>query len=84
MRAGYEFKGASALEQVKKSQVPVLFIHGSEDNFVHTDMVYELYEACQSPKEILVIQGAGHGEAYKMDPNLYFDTVFTFLEKECS
>lgn len=84
LRAGYEFKGASALEQVKKSQVPILFIHGSEDNFVHTDMVYELYEACQSPKEILVIQGAGHGEAYKMDPNLYFDTVFTFLEKECS
>ena len=84
LRAGYEFNGASALEQVKKSQVPILFIHGSEDNFVHTDMVYELYEACQSPKEILVIQGAGHGEAYKMDPNLYFDTVFTFLEKECS
>lgn len=84
LRAGYEFKSASALEQVAKSQVPILFIHGSEDNFVHTDMVYELYDACQAPKELLVIQGAGHGDAYKMDPELYFHTVFSFLEKECS
>lgn len=84
LRAGYEFKSASALEQVTKSQVPILFIHGSEDNFVHTDMVYELYDACQAPKELLVIQGAGHGDAYKMDPELYFHTVFNFLEKECS
>lgn len=84
LRAGYEFKSASALEQVAKSQVPILFIHGSEDNFVHTDMVYELFDACQAPKDLLVIQGAGHGDAYKMDPELYFHTVFSFLEKECS
>lgn len=84
LRAGYEFKSASALEQVAKSQVPILFIHGSEDNFVHTDMVYELFDACQAPKELLVIQGAGHGDAYKMDPELYFHTVFSFLEKKCS
>lgn len=84
LRAGYEFKSASALEQVAKSQVPILFIHGSEDNFVHTDMVYELFDACQAPKDLLVIQGAGHGDAYKMDPELYFHTVFSFLEKKCS
>lgn len=84
LRAGYEFKSASALEQVAKSQVPILFIHGSEDNFVHTDMVYELFDACQAPKDLLVIQGAGHGDAYKMDPELYFHTVFSFIEKKCS
>ena len=80
IRAGYEFKEASALEQVKKSSVPILFIHGSEDNFVHTEMVYELYDACASEKELLVVEGAGHGEAYSMDPELYFDTVFGFLK----
>ena len=80
IRAGYEFKEASALEQVKKSSVPILFIHGSEDNFVHTEMVYELYDVCVSQKELLVVEGAGHGEAYSMDPELYFDTVFGFLE----
>lgn len=82
-RAGYSFKEASAVDQVAKSEVPILFIHGSEDNFVHTEMVYELYEACTAPKDILVVEGAGHGEAYRMDPELYFDTVFGFLKKEC-
>ena len=80
VRAGYGFTEASALEQVAKAAVPVLFIHGSEDNFVYTDMVYDLYDACRTPKDLLVVEGAGHGESYAMDPALYFDTVFGFIE----
>lgn len=83
VRAGYGFREASALEQVEKNKLPMLFIHGSEDTFVHTDMVYELYDVCNAPRELLVVEGAGHGEAYTMDPELYFDTVFTFLDEEC-
>lgn len=83
VRAGYEFKSASSVKQVEKSQVPMMFIHGSEDTFVHTDMVYEVYEACPTPKDLLVVEGAGHGEAYIMDPDLYFGRVSEFLEKEC-
>lgn len=81
VRAGYGFKEASAVKQVAKSTVPILFIHGSADNFVHTDMVYEVYEACQTVKDILIVEGAGHGEAYRMDPELYFQTVFDFLDQ---
>lgn len=83
IRAGYGFKEASAVNQVAKSTVPILFIHGSEDNFVHTEMVYKLYAACTSPKDILIIEGAGHADSYRMDPDLYFDTVFKFLEINC-
>lgn len=83
VRAGYGFREASALNQVAKSDVPILFIHGSEDNFVHTDMVYELYEACSSSKELLVVEGAGHGQSYAKDPDLYFGTVFAFIDREC-
>ena len=83
VRAGYSFKEASALRQLEKATVPILFIHGSEDNFVRTDMVYTLYDACPTEKELLVVEGAGHGEAYAMDPELYFDTVFGFIERVC-
>lgn len=83
LRAGYTFGEASALEQVRKSSVPILFIHGSEDNFVHTEMVYELYEACSAPKDLLVVEGAGHGESYSMDPDGYFGKVFDFLRQNC-
>ena len=42
LRAGYSFKEASALEQVKKSNTPTLFIHGGADKFVPYSMVNEL------------------------------------------
>ena len=83
IRAGYDFSDASALEQVKKATVPMLFIHGSEDNFVMTHMVYTLHEACPTAKDILIIDGAGHGEACVMDPDTYFGTVFSFIEENC-
>ena len=80
LRAGYSFAEASSLKQIEKAQVPVLFIHGSEDNFVHTDMVYQVYEACPTDKELLVVEGAGHGNSFNHTPDTYFEAVFRFLE----
>ena len=79
LRAGYGFKEASALKQIKKTRLPVLFIHGSEDNFVHTESVYSLYEACMVRKELYVSEGAGHGDAYYMEPEEYVGRVFGFI-----
>ena len=84
LRAGYSFSEASALQQIAKAQVPVLFIHGSEDNFVHTDMVYRLYDACPTEKQLLVVDGAGHGNSSNHAPDLYFETVFGFLDAHMS
>ncbi len=81
LRAGYSFSEASSLEQVRKAKVPMMFIHGEKDNFVHTEMVYPLYEACPTEKQLLVVEGAGHGSSYSMDPELYFGSVFDFLAK---
>lgn len=81
IRAGYDIKEASALEQVKKASVPMLFIHGSEDTYVPTEMVYELYEACPSEKELYVVEGAGHGASTDINPEAYYDKVFNFLNK---
>ena len=79
LRAGYSFREASALEQVKKAQIPMLFIHGSEDNFVRADMVYPLYDACPTAKALYVAEGAGHGQALFIDPDAYEQQVFDFL-----
>lgn len=79
LKAGYTFREASALKQVKKAQVPILFIHGGADTFVPTDMVYELYEACPTEKELVVIPNAAHAMAYFEDPALYDDVVEKFV-----
>lgn len=81
IRAKYNFEEASALEQVKKSKTPMLFTHGGNDNYVPTEMVYRLYEAAQCEKDILVIEGADHGSAPDVDPETYYEKVFSFLGK---
>ncbi len=81
LRVGYGFKEASAYEQIKKAKVPVLFIHGSKDNFVNTDMSERLFDACPSGKKMYIAEGAGHGESYFIDPEAYNTVVFGFLKE---
>lgn len=80
IRGGYDIRKASALEAVKKSTLPVLLIHGEEDEFVPVQMARELYEAVPGDKELLVVSGAGHAQAPDKDPEKYYGTVFSFLE----
>lgn len=79
MRAGYDLYEASALEQLKKSKTPILFIHGDVDTFVPFEMLEEVYEAAPVAKEKLIIEGAGHGEAEKVNPELYWKTIWNFV-----
>ena len=81
VRDGYDFKQASAVEQVKKSHIPTLFIQGSKDELVPYGMLNELYSAANCEKEILTIQGAGHALSSSVAPELYWNTVETFLKK---
>lgn len=80
IRAGYTFSEASAINQVKKTKVPILFIHGLEDTFVKTYMCNELYEACPTKKDIMIVDGADHGVSIYRDPEGYFAKIEGFLE----
>ena len=80
LRAGYSFEEASAVEQVKKTSLPIFFIHGEKDTFVPVEMVHELYEAANGEKELYIVPGAEHGNAYDADPEIYEKKVAEFLE----
>lgn len=84
LRGGYDLKDASALEAVKKTRLPVLIIHGDQDDMVPVEMAYELYEAAGGEKELLIVPGAGHAQAVDKDSEAYYDTVFDFLDKNIS
>lgn len=79
--AGYGLDECNAREEVGKAKVPVLFIHGDADTFVPCSMVYELYDACRSPKELLVIKGASHAEAYYKDTGSYEAAVGRLIDR---
>jgi fermentation-respiration switch protein FrsA (DUF1100 family) len=80
-RAGYSFEEASALEQVKKATVPILFIHGEADDFVPFEMVHALYNACPAAKELFTVKGAVHGGAYETAPDEYESRINNFTAK---
>ena len=82
-RAGYDFQeDTNALEAVSKVKIPMLFIHGGDDNFVPTYMVHELFDACSAPyKDKLVVDGAGHGLSYFMDKESYEKKMDEFIAK---
>ena len=79
IRAGYSFEEASAIVQVKKNKLPILFIHGEEDTFVPVEMVHELYEATTSEKALYLVPEAEHGNAYDKNPELYENKIAKFL-----
>ena len=76
--AGYGFREASALEQVKKTSVPIFFIHGDIDAYNPTYMAYSLYEAAAGEKELWIVQNANHGMAYYIDPSEYANRIRAF------
>lgn len=80
VRGGYNLKDASAINAVKKSNTPTLFIHGDADAMISVQMSKDLYEAANCRKELLIVEGAGHAQAMDKDPDLYYDTIKTFLE----
>ena len=79
IRAGYNIKKASALDQVKKSKTPILFIHGDADDFVPEYMCEQLYEAANCKKEKLIIEGAGHTDPKYKEPETYYNKIFEFI-----
>ena len=81
LRDGWNFKEASALDQVRKCTRPMLFIHGDDDDFVPTDMVIPLYEAHHGPKQIWITKGVAHAESYADYPEEYTDTIKQYLNK---
>ncbi|TLG74229.1 alpha/beta hydrolase [Culicoidibacter larvae] len=81
IRAGYLFDEASAVEQVKKATLPMIFVHGSDDTFVPTEMVYQLYDAAPVEKELLIVEGAQHGNAFSVDQTgTYKQLINTYIQ----
>ncbi|MDD6735871.1 MAG: alpha/beta hydrolase [Clostridiales bacterium] len=68
----------STVDALKKTNIPVLLVHGTDDHFVPVEMTYKNYEACASPKRLLVVPGADHAMSYYVDKERYEKSVLDF------
>ena len=78
---GWSFWEASSVNQLKKSTVPMLFIHGDADDFVPFDNLQMNFDAKkQGYKEMYVCPGAVHANSYQKNPEMYIHKVSNFLQ----
>jgi len=84
VRAGFWLGEGDVVKQVQKSTRPMLFIHGTDDDYVPTAMVEEVYNAANTPKEKLLVDGAAHAKSLEQDPELYWATIEKFLLQHLS
>lgn len=64
-------KDYSTVEALRRCKVPVLFIHGLEDDFVPPAMTYENFGACAAPRRLFTVANAGHGMSFYVDNEGY-------------
>ena len=48
------------IDKLRRLDLPVLIVHGDQDNVVPPDMAQRLYEAARGPRRLLLVEGAGH------------------------
>lgn len=81
VKNGYSFHDGSSVRSLAKAKIPMLFIHGDEDDYVPYDMLQKNYDAKAGEKEILVVKGAIHATSSYVEPELYYSHVDAFVAK---
>lgn len=81
LQNGWSFSEASPLNQVAKCQRPMLFIHGGDDDYVKTEMVYRLFDAKCEPKQLKVFEESKHAMSFDDNKKAYTQLVKSFVNK---
>lgn len=80
--AGFSFFELSAENEVKKSELPLLILHGEADDFVPVDFGRRIFKASGSKDKVLItVKGARHGLSYFNDEERCKKALYDFLSK---
>jgi pimeloyl-ACP methyl ester carboxylesterase len=67
---------------IRQLNIPILFIAGTADRRMPPALAEQMFKASSSPdKDLLMIPGATHGEAFSKDPQTYLNSVYRFLSQ---
>jgi len=77
----FSISSANAARSVKASKVPIMIIHGEDDELVPAYMSKEIEDANPEMIERYTFPGAWHGTSYLVDPVRYAKLVADFTKK---
>ena len=81
MFAGYSLKQYSCEKALKTNKLPILYIHGKDDDVVPTAMGLKNYQDTTSKKDLLLVEGAKHVESFFIDTKHYVEKVLNFINE---
>lgn len=70
---------ANVIDAIKKTDIPILFIHGKSDGLVPYEMSVKAYNSISERSRLVLVDGADHGLAYLVDKNKVSGEMKSFL-----
>jgi fermentation-respiration switch protein FrsA (DUF1100 family) len=69
----------NTVEVMRNLQVPLLLVHGGDDEVCPPWMAREIFAACQSSKTLHIVDGALHKDIHLRDPDGLIRTISQFI-----
>lgn len=77
----FSIYGCDTTQVLKKSKMPILFIHGANDGFVPCEMSKTAFSANPEGRRLVLVEGADHGLSYLINKELVETELKEFIEK---
>jgi pimeloyl-ACP methyl ester carboxylesterase len=82
IRMGFDPDDGDVEAAIRQINIPIMFIAGDADRRMPPALAEQMYRASPNHlKELLIISGARHGEAFATDRENYLNSVYRFLER---
>jgi len=78
---GYWFQDVRPIDRLRENEIPICFVHGTNDNFTAHWHSEKMYEATKGYKELHLFEGADHAECVIADRERYMQMLKLFLNQ---
>ncbi len=78
---GFSLRRKDTRKTLPHNRLPIFMVHGLDDDFVPCDMTKQGYAVCGGEKELLLVEGAGHGVSFLKERERYSRTIMKFLKQ---
>ena len=81
IRYHYAIKDMRPIDSLDENTIPILFIHGADDDLILPKNSEDMSNRTKGISKLCIIPGAGHAMSILTEPEMYADTVKTFLSE---
>ncbi len=76
----FPFDKFESINKIQNVKCPILFIHGTNDKLIPAWHSQKLFEKASAPKEIYLVENAGHNDVEHIAGKKYFEVILKFAD----